>query len=315
VKPISSVVVRSRIDGVLTQVLAHEGQIVRAGDLLAVMDDRALTAALEQARASMRRDQAQLEIEQRNLDRDIHAADTVSRQVTEQQGALVRQLTATVESDSAVTKTAEIQLSYTRLQSPVAGRVGLRHVDAGNVISSDDRLGLFTVVQLQPIAVIFAIPESALADLHGVFGDLSHATVYLIDRRTGNRLQAGALSSFDNQIEPSTGTLQLKGQFANTDNELWPGEAVTVQLLTGVDRDALVVDRRSVQRAEAGDFVFIVRRGAVEAVPVEVRYQNGAAAVVTGSLLPGDDVVTDGQWQLKPGDRVAVATKTSLAAH
>jgi RND family efflux transporter MFP subunit len=310
VQSLNNVTLRPQIDGVLTQVLVHEGQRVERGQLLALIDDRAFAAAVEQARAEKSRNEANLKIAQLNLKRDenLLAEEAISRQAVDEQRALVDQLKATVQSNEAAIHAAEIQQSYARITSPVVGRVGMRRVDPGNLIHANDTNGLFTVVQMDPISVVFSLPQQNLPRLQPLLADPSLAEVIALDRDAGTPLATGHLMTFDNQIDATTGTIQLRAAFSNEQGLLWPGEFVTVRLQTAIDRAATVVNLRAVQHGLDSAFVFRVKNGTAEVVPVTVRYENGAVAVIDTGLRPGDIVVTDGQAQLKAGSALKVVS-------
>jgi membrane fusion protein, multidrug efflux system len=308
VQSLTNVTLRPQIDGVLTHVLVHEGQHVERGELLALIDDRALAAAVEQARAEKSRNDANLKIAQLDLKRDenLLAEEAISRQAVDEQRALVDQLKATVQSNEAASHAAEIQQSYTRIVSPVTGKVGMRRIDQGNLVHANDAAGLFSVVQMDPISVVFSLPQQNLPSLQPLLAQASRAEVTALDRDAGTPLASGYLMTADNQIDVATGTIQLRAIFSNPEGRLWPGEFVTVQLRTGIDRAATVVAVRAVQHGLDGEFVFRVRNGAAEVVPVTVRYELGEVAAIGKGLNPGDVVVTDGQVQLKPGSAVKV---------
>ena len=310
VQSLNNVVLKPQISGVLTQVLVHEGQRVAQGQLLASIDDRPLKAAENQARAILARDRANLKIAELDLKRDenLLAGEAIAGQTVDQQRALVEELKATVESDAAALQTAQVQRSYASILSPISGRVGMRRVDPGNLVQANDANGLFSVVQVDPISVMFSLPQQDLPRLHPLLEDPTGAQVTAFDRDAGTTLAAGHLTNVDNQIDPATGTIQLRAQFDNPEGRLWSGQFVTVQLRTGIDRDASVVNSRAVQNGLDGTFVFRIKNGLAEVVPVKVRYVQGSVTTVETGLEPGDLVVTDGQDQLTAGTAVKVAS-------
>jgi RND family efflux transporter MFP subunit len=310
VQSLQSDLLRSQIDGVLTRVLAREGQHVKRGQLLAQIDDRAIQAELAQARATRARDAANLRIAQLNLNRDenLLKGEAIARETVDEQRASVEELKATVSADDAAIEAAQVRLSYTRVVSPVTGRVGMRRVDAGNVVHASDAGGLFSVVQVDPISVAFALPQQDLARLQPLLAQPQLAQVQVLDRDAGTLLGTGKLMAFDNQIDSATGTLQLRAVFDNREGKLWQGQFVTVQLTTGVDRAATVVDVRALQQRQSGYYVFRVRNGLAEVVPVTVGYQQGAAAEIRAGVSPGDVVVIDGQSRLVAGSAVRVVS-------
>lgn len=310
VQALNNVVLKPQISGVLTRVLVHEGQRVERGQLLASIDDRPLKAAENQARAIESRDRANLKIAALDLKRDenLLAGEAIAGQSVDQQRALVEQLKATVQSDIAAVQTAEVQRSYASILSPITGRVGMRRVDPGNLVQANDPNGLFSVVQVDPISVMFSLPQQDLPRLQHLLEDPTHAPVTAFDRDAGTTLATGHLTNIDNQVDSATGTIQLRAQFDNPQGRLWSGQFVTVQLGTGVDHNASVVNSRAIQNGLDGDFVFRIRGGKAEVVPVKVRYAQGAVTSIAAGLEPGDLVVTDGQAQLITGTAVKVAS-------
>lgn len=316
VQSLHSVTIRSQVDGVLTEVLFQEGQLVNKGDLLARIDDRAIAAALEQARAERNRNEAQLDAGQIDLERyeQLLRDKTISTQTVDQQVALVRQWKAAIAASNAAIAAAEVQLSYTRVTSPVSGRTGIRRIDPGNLIRTTDTEGLVSVTQMDPIAVVFSLPQDLMPRIQQILNDPSPAPVSILDRDEGVVLAQGRLVLMDNQIDPRTGTIQLKAEFPNLEGRLWPGQFVTVQLHTGLSRRALVVDAPAVQRGREHPFVYRVAGGRVEAMPVTVDYENDEIAVIGGGLALGDIVVSDGQSRLKPGVSVKIVGNSSARA-
>ncbi len=307
-----SVVIRPQIDGILTRLLVKEGQRVKAGDLLATIDDRSIRASLDQARAQRGESQAQLQVALVNLKRykALSIDDGVSKQTYDQQQALVNQLKASVQGNQAAIDAAQVQLSYTQIRSPVSGRVGIRTVDEGNFLRMSDAQGLFSVTQIDPIAVEFSLPQQMLPSLQGLIAAPEKASVnaYLgadTDGQTGDLLGEGHLSVIDNQISSSTGTLRAKAEFANSAQKLWPGQLVTIKIQTALDRNALVVPPTVVQRGLDSHFVYRLKGDHVEVVPVRVSYQNSEVNIIEG-VRAGDVLVSDGQSRLKAGAEVEV---------
>ncbi|WP_321850580.1 efflux RND transporter periplasmic adaptor subunit [Pseudomonas paraveronii] len=307
-----SVVIRPQVDGILTQLLVKEGQRVKAGDLLATIDDRSIRASLEQAKAQLGENQAQLQVALINLKRykALSVDDGVSKQTYDQQQALVNQLKATVQGNQAAIDAAKVQLSYTQIRSPVSGRVGIRTVDEGNFLRTSDAQGLFSVTQIDPIAVEFSLPQQMLPTLQGLIAAPVPASVnaYLgadTDGQTGDLLGEGHLSLIDNQISSTTGTLRAKAEFNNATQRLWPGQLVSIKIQTGLDKNALVVPPTVVQRGLDAHFVYRVNGDKVEVVPVQVTYQNSDVTLIKG-VQAGDVLVSDGQSRLKAGAQVEV---------
>ena len=310
-----SVVIRPQVDGILTQLPVKEGQWVKAGDLLARIDDRSIRASLDQARAQLGESQAQLQVALVNLKRYklLSVDDGVSKQTYDQQQALVNQLKATAQGNQASIDAAQVQLSYTQIRSPVTGRVGIRTVDEGNFLRMTDTQGLFTVTQIDPIAVEFSLPQQMLPTLQGLISDPQRAQVkaYIgadTDGETGNLLGEGHLTLIDNQINANTGTIRAKAEFDNPNQKLWPGLLVTVKIQTALDKDALVVPPTVVQRGLDQHFVYRVNGDKVEAVQVQMVYQGSGQDIIKG-VKPGDVLVSDGQSRLKPGSTVQVMSE------
>ena len=312
-----SVEVRPQVEGVLTQVLVKEGQWVKQGDLLATLDDRAIRANLDQARAQLGQTQAQLQVGNVNLKRYqlLSSDDGVSKQTLDQQQALVNQLQATIKGNQAAIDNAAVQLSYTQIRSPVSGRVGIRNVDPGNLVRTSDTQSLFSVTQIDPIAVEFALPQQQLPVLQGLLNSATPAEVETYLDADGERslLAKGHLMLIDNQVSATTGTVRVKAEFDNKDGRLWPGQLVTVRLRTAVDEDALVVPPPVVQRSIDGHFVYRLDGDKVSAVPVKVVYQDSTLNVIAG-VKAGDRLVLDGQSRLKPGSTVEVTPDTPAPA-
>ncbi|NMY82829.1 efflux RND transporter periplasmic adaptor subunit [Pseudomonas sp. WS 5411] len=307
-----SVVIRPQVDGILTQLMVKEGQRVKAGDLLASIDDRAIRASLDQAKAQLGESQAQLQVAQVNLKRykELSIDDGVSKQTYDQQQALVNQLKATALGNQAAIDAAQVQLSYTQIRSPVSGRVGIRNVDKGNFLRTSDAQGLFSVTQIDPIAVEFSLPQQMLPTLQGLIAAQHPASVDAFlgadtDSPAAILLGEGRLSLIDNQISATTGTIRAKAEFSNATQKLWPGQLVTVKIQTALDKAALVVPPTVVQRGLDSHFVYRVNGDKVDVVPVHVTYQNSDLTIVTG-VQAGDVLVSDGQSRLKAGAQVEV---------
>lgn len=304
-----NVQIRPQVDGILTQVLVKEGQWVKQGDLLAVIDDRAIRASIDQARALLEQSQAQLQVAAVDLKRYrlLSSDDGVSKQTFDQQQALVKQLQATAKGNQAAIVNAQVQLSYTQIRSPVTGRVGIRNVDPGNLVRSSDTQSLFSVTQIDPIAVEFALPQQLLPTLQQLLKAPEPALVLAFMDADHQRtlLGEGRLALIDNQISANTGTLRIKAEFDNKDGLLWPGQLVTVKLRTELDRGALVVPPPVVQRGIDGHYVYRLDGDKVTSVPVKVLFQDSDLTIISG-VAAGDQLVVDGQSRLKPGARVEV---------
>jgi len=305
-----SVTIRPQVDGVLTRIAVKEGQWVARGELLATIDDRSIRANLEQAQAQLGQSKAQLQVARLDLKRyqALSQDNGISRQVLDQQQALFDQLTATRLGQEAAIAAATVQLSYTRIHSPVAGRVGIRNIDEGNFLRVSDAAGLFSVTQIDPIAVEFALPQQYLPTLQTLLDQPEPAAIKAYangDSSTGVLLGEGRLALLDNQVTSATGTLRAKAEFSNPQRRLWPGQLVNVVLQTALERQVLAVAPQVVQRGLEGYFVYRLKGEEVESVPVSVRYQTSQLTVIDG-VRAGDVLIIDGQSRLKPGSRVRV---------
>ncbi|MBX8497508.1 efflux RND transporter periplasmic adaptor subunit [Pseudomonas cichorii] len=315
---LQSVVIRPQVDGILTRLLVKEGQSVKAGDLLATLDDRSIRATLEQARAQLAQSQAQLDVAQVDLKRYRQLTDDngISRQTFDQQQALVRQLTATVLGNQANINAAQVQLSHTQIRSPVTGRVGIRNVDEGNFLRVSDATGMFSVTQINPVAVEFSLPQQMLPTLQTLTTNPASAAVkaYLGDGANGTLLGEGKLALIDNQVSATTGTIRAKAQFDNADEKLWPGQLVTVKIQTGIERNSLKVPPQVVQRGIDQHYVYrVTNEQKVEVVPVTVLYQDSDLTLISGPQA-GDVLVSDGQSRLRPGTRIEVVSESPQPA-
>lgn len=315
VKAGQNVEVRPQVDGLLMRIAVMEGQQVKRGDLLAVLDDRSARAQLDQARAQLRQSEARLRVAQIDLARYRQLGDdkSISHQALDQQQALTDQLEAAVAGDQASIALARVQLSHTQIHSPVSGRVGIRNIDLGNFLRVGDTRSLFSVTQLDPVNVEFALPQRHLPMLHQLLSQTLPARVQaLADEDSTVPLGDGHLLLIDNQVAAGTGTVRVKAEFANPDARLWPGQLVSVTLATEPLRNALVVPPRVVQRGLDGYFAYRVSADEVESVALRVLHQDSQLAVVEG-VAAGDLLVSDGQSRLKVGARVLIVADTAVA--
>jgi RND family efflux transporter MFP subunit len=315
VQSLHSVVLRPQVSGIVTDVLFDEGQQVKKGQLLARIDDRTIIANLRQAEAEKARNEAQLRAAKLDQSRynNLLAEEAISRQTVEQQGALVEQLEAAIRANEATIAAQQVQLSYTQITSPVTGRVGLRRIDAGNLVQAGDVNGLVAVTQVDPISVIFTLPQELLVTLQGLTHGAPTAHVGAYDRDGGVLLAEGKLKTIDNQVDAATGTIRLRAEFTNKDGKLWPGQFVMVRLQTGISDGALVVPARTVKQGLQGPFVFRVREQRAEVVPVQVGYSNDEFAVIREGLTEGDSIVSDGHSRLTPNAVVKLADPTGAS--
>jgi membrane fusion protein, multidrug efflux system len=313
VQAFNTVTVRARVDGEVQKIAFREGQDVRAGDLLAQIDPRPYAAQLQQAEADKKRDEALLANAKLDLDRYtmLLVKDFATRQSVDTQKALVAQYQAAIAHDEAVIDNAKVQLGYTTITSPLAGRLGLRLIDQGNIVHATDSTGLLVVTQVQPIAVIFTLPQQHLLPIAEAMrrGEL---TVVAFDEDNKIKLAEGHLALIDNQIDQGTGSIRLKAIFPNEDNKLWPGEFVNAWLQLDVGHGPVVPDS-VVQVGSNGDFAFLVKQDqSVEVRPVRVRASHDGQTLLEAGLAPGDRVVVDGQYKVRPG--ILVISANAAAA-
>ncbi|HTI79045.1 MAG TPA: efflux RND transporter periplasmic adaptor subunit [Acetobacteraceae bacterium] len=310
VQAYNTVTVRSQIQGQITQIAFTEGQAVHIGDLLAQIDPRPYQATLDQTIANRNRDQADLGNAQANLNRNLPLLSQgfATQQLVDNERAQIAELTAAVQSDEAAIEAAQVQLSYTRLTSPINGVTGIRQIDIGNIIHPTDANGLVVVTQLQPISVIFTLPQTDLMRLqqHMAHGSLT-VVAYGQDRQT--QLDQGTLLLLDNQIDQATGTLQLKANFPNASGRLWPGELVNARLLIDTRHDGLTIASTAVQEGPEGKYVFVVMPDNSVAIrSIATTHLSDGIDLVDSGLSAGEQVVVEGQSRLQSGSHVTILT-------
>jgi len=316
VTPRATVTVHTRVDGQLMAVHYQEGEAVEAGDLLVEIDPRPFQVQLEQAQGQLGRDQALLANAKVDVQRYRALAkdDAIPRQQLDTQEALVRQYEAAIVADQGQIDAAKLNLVYSRVTAPVTGRIGLRLVDAGNLVHASDTGGLAVVTQLKPIDVVFTIPEDELPAVMAKVRAGERLAVDALDRVGTTKLASGALLTIDNTIDPATGTVRLKAEFPNDDEALFPNQFVNARLELDVRHGATLVPEAAVQRGTQGTFVWAVKDDqTVEMRPVTLGITEGPDASIDNGITPGERVVVEGAEGLRPGTRVAVQARRTPA--
>jgi multidrug efflux system membrane fusion protein len=312
VTPTFSVTVKVRVDGELDSVGFTEGQDVKKGQVLAKLDPRTLQAQLLQAQATRAKDQATLANARVDLQRytTLIAQDAATQQQLDTQKALVAQLDATVKNDDAQINFAQVQLGFTTIVAPISGRVGARLVDPGNIVHAADTTGLVVINQIDPISVLFTLPEDAVQDTNRALSTTKTPLVVHAFPRTGTELLGtGTLTLVNNQIDSLTGTVQMKASFPNPLHNLWPGQFVNMRLILGTYPKALTIPEAAVQRSQTGVYTYVVSADGqtVQSQPISLVQIEDGVAIVSSGLSAGQKVVVDGQYKLKPGSHVVEA--------
>jgi multidrug efflux system membrane fusion protein len=308
VTAVASVAVKSRIDGQIVQAGFIEGQEVKAGQTLFVIDPRTTQAQLQQAEANLARDQALLATTRTDLSRytDLAGKNLVSHQELEKAQANLAQLEAAIRADRAQVDIYRVQLSYTTIRAPISGRTGAVQLTLGNMVKANDTTPLVVINQLSPIDVTFAVPERELPAIRHALAAGAVAVQAVVADDIAHPA-AGTLHFIDNAADPATATVQLKARFANDDQQLWPGQFVSVSLQLGSEGEPVVVSAEAVQESQKGSYVYIIKADdTVELRPVRVERVDGGLAVIAAGLQGGEQVVTDGQLRLRPGAKVTL---------
>ena len=317
VQALATVTVKTRLDGELERIGYVEGEDVKAGQVLAQLDTRALRAQLEQVQAQKARDEAQLANARLDLDRytQLIKEDATSQQTLDTQRALVAQVQAAVQTDDAQIHYAQVQLGYATITAPIAGRVGARLVDPGNIVHASDANGLVVINQIDPIAVVFTLPGDAVQAINRAQQAGRRLAVFAYSRNGEALLARGELVLVNNQIDVASGTVQLKARFANPKHVLWPGQYVNVRLRLGEHAQALTVPAAVVQRGQSGTYAYVVGAdGKAQMRPIEVLQTQDDKAVVVKGLAAGETVVLYGQYKIKPGVAVVAGPGAAAAA-
>lgn len=307
--PSQSVIIRSQVGGVLQDVFFKEGQLVKKGDLLARIDPRSYQAALDQAKGALAQNQAKLINARQDLKRYqiLFKQDSIARQEVDAQQALVREYEASQQSLQAAVDQAQLNLDYTKITSPMDGRVGLRTVDAGNLIAANSTDGLLTITQTQPIDVSFAIPDQYISQVAKPFYAGEKLSVDIFNKDNSQRLAQGYLVSMDNQVDTTTGTIKLKARFANEDYALFPNQFVNVRIVLRTVTDALVVSNDAIQYGNRGAFVYVVKDdNTVKAQSIKLGIVNNGLTQIVDGLSKNDKVVTEGLDRLRDGSKVEI---------
>lgn len=302
VVPLQEVVVQPQISGKLTDILFNEGDTVAQGDVIAKIDEASAEAELDRTEAELAANQAKLHEAETNLKRykQLRKSSIISQKALEEYESACEQLRASVMSSKAQMEIAQINYEHTKITAPISGRIGLKNINKGNIVSVSDNKGIATIIQISPISVVFSLPQR----LFPVLAHNRNAVVEIVDNSLGEKLSEGKIAAFDNTINEQNGTIRIRANFDNNDAELWPGQSVNVNLLYGRNTDNIVLPKKVVRPGLDGSYIFKFTEGKAEVTPVKTGYEDENNIVILSGIGIGDTVITDGFSRLTNGTPV-----------